>query len=262
MSKTLFCVIIKFCKTKNCLWGALPPLKKITRDEGKSMKELEKKINYRFKEDSIIERAFTHSSYTNEAEEKSVKSYERLEFLGDAILDLAVSEILFKRFPDLQEGVLSKMRSRIVCEDSLYLIAKDLELGSYIKFSKGEERSGGRERKSILADVVESMIAVIYLEASYAKVMELVETLFDKVIHSVSERDTVDDYKSMLQIWAQAHKRSIPVYRVKASSGPEHDKTFLSVVLMDGEEIAVGRGKSKRASEQEAAREAYRLLSE
>ncbi|MDO4773166.1 MAG: ribonuclease III [Bacillota bacterium] len=224
------------------------------------MRDLERKISYQFKSDSMIDRAFTHSSYINESENKSEKSYERLEFLGDAVLQLAVSELLYQQFPRLQEGVLSKMRSKIVCEDSLYEVAQKLDLGRYIKFSKGEEKSGGRNRKSILADVVESMIAVVYLEGSFEQAKALIERLLGETVRAVAEVDSVDDYKSLLQIWAQANKRDLPTYKVIESSGPEHNKVFKSAVLIGGKEIAFGVGKSKRASEKEAAKLAYFIL--
>ncbi len=226
------------------------------------MNNLEDKLKYSFKEDSIIERAFTHSSYINESGDDGIQSYERLEFLGDAVLELAISDILYKRFPQVKEGQLTKMRSNLVCENSLYTIANNLALGGYIKFSKGERKSGGAKTKSILADVVESLIAVIYLEESFDKAKEVVEHLFEEELKKISDKDSNDDYKSLLQIWAQSQKMDLPEYKVLEEKGPDHDKMFKSAVYIDGKELAFGIAKSKRASQQEAARIAYKTLTE
>ncbi len=226
------------------------------------MKDLEKKIGYKFKKNSKIKNAFTHSSYINESHEKNLKSYERLEFLGDAVLELVISEILFERFPDEKEGNLSRIRAKLVCEEGLYKIAKNINLGKYIRFSKGEAISGGRERKSILADVVESMLATIYLEESLDKVKEVIEVLFAKELESASKMDTIKDFKSALQIWLQARKKAAPIYKIIGEKGPDHDKTFKSAVYIEGEEFAIGIGKTKRESEQNAAKNAYTELTE
>ncbi len=221
------------------------------------MKELENKLQYKFKENSLIERAFTHSSYINESGDEAGQSYERLEFLGDAVLELIISDILFKRFLEITEGDLTKMRANIVCEDSLYDIACQLNLGEYIKFSKGESKNGGKHRKSILADVVESLIAVIYIEESFEIAKKIVERLFAKKIDELANTDKIDDYKSQLQMLVQARKKITPVYKMLFSEGPEHDKTFESAVYINNKMIAKGIGKSKRLSEQDAAKKAY-----
>ncbi len=224
------------------------------------MKELEQLLSYKFKNDLMINRALTHSSYVNESKEDNIKSYERLEFLGDAVLELAISEILFDRFKDINEGALTKMRSKIVCENSLHEIALELDLGKYIKFSHGEKKNGGEKRPSILADVVESVIAAIYLESSYAETKAVIIKLFDKLIDEVSNSDTIDDYKSALQILVQANSNKIPVYQVISATGPEHDKTFKSAVFINNMKISEGIGKSKRSSEQDAAKKAYNMF--
>ncbi len=225
------------------------------------MKNLERNISYQFKNKKILDRAFTHSSYINECGDESLKDYERLEFLGDSVLQLAISDILFDEFPNKKEGVLTKMRSKIVREDSLYLIAKKLNLGEYIKFSKGEIKTGGRNRKSILADVVESLIAAIYLDSSYESAKLVISKLFKNTIMDLANSNDIEDYKSLLQIYIQSTgEKNTPTYKILESSGPEHCKEFTCGVYINDKLISTGSGKSKRLAEQLAAKKAYHSL--
>ncbi len=224
------------------------------------MNSIEKAINYTFKNKDLLKRALTHSSYVNECSDKSEKNYERLEFLGDAILDLIVSDILFFKFDDIDEGMLSKLRAKIVCEASLYEIAKDIDLGRHIRFSKGEKLTGGDTRPSILADVVESIIGAIYLDSNFDTCKKVVNDFMVFTIDELIENDEIEDYKSALQVLVQSKGLQAPVYKIVKESGPEHSKTFESVVLIDDKEIDTGIGKSKRASQQEAAKKAYMKL--
>ena len=216
--------------------------------------ELEKALGYSFKDKKWIDRALTHRSVSSKNENKS--HYERLEFLGDAVLDLAIAHLLLEKYPHAMEGELSKMRAALVNTASLAGIAKELKLGPYIKLSRGEQVSGGSERPSILADVIEALLGALYREAGYNKVLEVVAGLFQQSILEVNPSDP----KTELQEVLHAIGTEVPEYLLEFVEGPEHAPTFVSVVKIKGSIMGRGRGATKKSSQQEAARQALDAL--
>ncbi len=219
------------------------------------------KLPYTFKNKNLLNRALTHSSYVNECSDPNVKSYERLEFLGDAVLELAISEELFDRFPERDEGVLTKMRAAIVCEESLSDIANELDLGRHILFSSGESNTGGADRPSTLCDVVESIIAAVFLDGGYKSAKKFILNILSKKIDKAAEGDLVVDYKSELQMICQTKYGKTPRYHLDEETGPDHDKTFKSSVWLEDKKLGEGSGKSKKHSEQVAAKKALKSYS-
>lgn len=199
----------------------------------------------------LIERAFTHSSYVNER--KNGEDYERLEFLGDKILDFLVSEYLYIN-EHLKEGEMTKMRANYVCENALYDYSKKLGFSEYLKLGKGEEASGGRDRKAVLADVFEAFLAAVYLTYGLGKVKEIV---YDIVIKAIENKEDyfLHDYKSTLQELLQSDKKGVE-YEIEKEEGPSHNKVFTSIVKLDGIVLGRGTSNSKKESEQEAAKDA------
>jgi ribonuclease III len=219
-------------------------------------------LNYTFKNTDLLEEAFRHSSYVNEKKEPGIGDNERLEFLGDAVLDLAISHILMDLFAEVKEGDLSKYRATVVNEKGLYKVARDLGLGDYLLLGKGEEMTNGRKKSSILANTVEALLGALYLDAGYEKTKDIIYTLFYPQIKGIRAKTVNYDYKSMLQEHTQEFYKSLPEYLLVEEKGLAHDKTFKVALLLDGEEISKGIGKSKKEAEQEAAREAFYCLAE
>ena len=219
---------------------------------------LQEAIGYRFRNVSLLENALSHSSYANEHYHNSLMSNERLEFLGDSILGMAVAEYLYRNFPDRHEGELTRMRADMVCEKSLAVIANRLELGKYLLLGHGEETGGGRERDSTLADAVESIIAACYLDGGYEAALRFIRKFVLSDI-PVEQYHNVD-YKTMLQERVQQKRDQVLSYHLIAEEGPSHDKHFLSEVCLNGKVIGTGSGSSKKRSEQEAARAAIQKL--
>ncbi len=219
------------------------------------MEALERKLNYTFHSRALLEEALNHSSYANEHRGSGVSSNERLEFLGDSILGFVTAEYLFKTHPDLPEGDLTRMRAALVCEQSLYEVARHLELGEYLKLGRGEEAGGGRHRQSILADAVEAVFAAVYLDSDMAAVSRIIHAvLLDKAgAHLVEERK---DYKTALQELVQREEGSTLTYQLVGESGPDHNKLFVFEVLVNGAASGRGSGHSKKEAEQAAARDA------
>lgn len=219
------------------------------------MTELEKVISYEFKNKAYLDEALTHSSYVN----GKSSSNERLEFLGDSVLSVVVSKYLFESL-DVPEGKLTKIRSRLVCEDSLYEFAKKINLGANMKLGKGEENTGGRDRRSILADAFEALIAAIYLDGG----LECARTFIMKFIPSVdvlkSGKLVLGDYKTVLQEIIQQNPEEHIVYEISGEQGAAHEKVFTANVLLNGQIIGSGSGKSKKEAEQAAAKEAISLM--
>lgn len=218
------------------------------------MKELEKKIGYVFKDKQLLLNALTHRSLKSDGENGN---YERLEFLGDAVLDLSVAHLLLDAHPKATEGELSKMRAALVNASTLGEIAKELELGEHIKLSRGEKVAGAQERISTLSDVLESLIGAVYREAGYDSALELITKLYGVRITSVSPRDP----KTELQEYLQAQRLTPPEYILEATEGPEHAPTFISVVHIEGKVFGRGTGPTKKISQQVAAAEALFKLS-
>ena len=222
------------------------------------IKDLEAAIGYKFKNITLLQNALTHSSYANEQWHDSLKSNERLEFLGDSILGMVVAEHLYKTQPDRPEGDLTRMRADMVCERSLAEIAQKVNLGSHLLLGKGEEQSGGRNRPSILADAVESVIAACFLDGGMTPAEDLIRR-FVLCNVPVSTMKNVD-YKTALQELVQQKKNQQLAYRLVGESGPDHDKQFLVELTLNGEVVGNGVGTSKKRAEQDAARVALEAL--
>lgn len=220
---------------------------------------LEKLIGYEFKDKKLLKQALTHSSYANEQKINKSGDYERLEFLGDAVLEVVSSEFLFHKYPDLPEGKLTKLRASMVCEPSLAICARDLNLGSYIMLGKGEESTGGRNRESITSDVMEAIIGAIFLDGGMEKAKAHIERF---VLSDLEDKALFYDSKSTLQEVLQGELRKDFEYILNAERGPEHDKEFDVSVIVDGKVLGNGKGRTKKAAEQQAAYQALLKLRE
>ncbi len=222
------------------------------------MKELEKKIGYKYTNISYLENALTHSSYANESKH-GVKSNERLEFLGDAVLSIVVSDYIYKNCPNLPEGELSKLRASLVCEKSLCRFAKTLGIGKYLKLSRGEHNLKGNERPSILADAFEAIIASIYLDGGMDEARRFILSFVEPEIKNPRPR-AFKDYKTTLQEIIQKNPEEHLEYVLTGEQGPDHDKHFFVEVHLNSNVIGKGGGRSKKEAEQQAAREALELM--
>lgn len=225
-----------------------------------NIEKLYKKLEYAFVKTDIIAEALRHSSYVNENKDLKLKDNERLEFLGDAVLDLAISHILMERFPDLREGELSKYRAAIVNENGLCKAARYLDLGEHILLGKGEEMTNGRAKSSILADALESVLGALYLDAGFDKTLVIITALFLPLIDTIKSKKTDNDYKSMLQEYTQEQLKILPEYILIEENGLPHDKIFRVAVKIGETPMAEGIGRSKKEAEQNAAREAFYCL--
>lgn len=223
---------------------------------------LEEKLGYRFKNRALLENALQHSSYANEHRGAGMRSNERLEFLGDAVLGVVTADYLYKKHPDLPEGDLTRIRAALVCEESLHEVAQGLNLGRHLKLGRGEEQGGGRERPSILADATESVFAAVYLDGG----MEAAAALIHRVLLDKEREEAVEerrrDYKTELQELVQRKSGSTLSYRMVGSSGPDHAKVFEAAALLNGEAYSTGTGHSKKEAEQSAARAALEKLND
>ncbi|MEM9492127.1 MAG: ribonuclease III [Myxococcota bacterium] len=228
-------------------------------DEPRDFSELEEVLGHRFGDRELLLTALTHRSYANENGGSGRTDNEKLEFLGDAVLDLTVGHMLMERYPKLREGQLSVTRSQVVSEDGLSDLARELGLGDWLYLGKGEHRSGGRFKRSILADAMEAVIAAVYLDGGFTAAWQLVARLFEDSLANV-EKTGFYDFKTRLQELAQARLKATPVYRVVDDSGPDHAKTFEVCVELAGREWGRARGPSKKRAEQLAAANAsFRL---
>lgn len=217
-------------------------------------------MGYAFKNKALLENALQHSSYANEHRGGGMRSNERLEFLGDAVLGVVTADYLFRKHPDLPEGDLTRLRAALVCEDSLYEVAQSLELGRHLKLGRGEEQGGGRRRPSILADATESVFAAVYLDGG----MEAASELIHRVLLDKGREEAVEerrrDFKTELQELVQRKSGSTLGYRLVGSTGPDHAKVFEAAVLLNGEVLSTGTGHSKKEAEQAAAGAALEKL--
>ena len=225
---------------------------KINRRISSNIELFEQKINYEFKNKEYILEALTHSSYSNE--NKNYPFNERLEFLGDSVLSIVISDYLFKKETKLPEGELTKIRANIVCEESLSEVSKDIHLGKYMLLGKGEEATGGRERISILADALEAVIAAIYLDGGLDKAREFILTYMDKIINDSIKGKIFRDYKTCLQEVLQSNGENNIWYKLIEEKGPDHNKRFVMEVGINDTVLGVGEGKSKKDAEQVAAK--------
>ncbi|MBS5399083.1 MAG: ribonuclease III [Lachnospiraceae bacterium] len=221
------------------------------------LKELEQKIGYKFRDFSLLERAMMHSSYTNERSLPKYQCNERLEFLGDAVLELVSSEFLFKGSPKMPEGELTKTRASMVCEPSLALCARDIDLGSYLLLGKGEEATGGRMRDSVTSDAMEALIGAVYLDGGFTSAKEFIHRF---VLTDLEDKKLFYDSKTILQEMVQAEKLGTITYRLVKTEGPDHNKSFHTEVLIGNKVSGKGVGRTKKASEQQAAYEAILSL--
>ena len=221
------------------------------------LKELEQKIGYKFRDFSLLERAMMHSSYTNERSLPKYQCNERLEFLGDAVLELVSSEFLFKGSPKMPEGELTKTRASMVCEPSLALCARDIDLGSYLLLGKGEEATGGRMRDSVTSDAMEALIGAVYLDGGFTSAKEFIHRF---VLTDLEDKKLFYDSKTILQEMVQAEKLGTITYRLVKTEGPDHNKSFHTEVLIVNKVSGKGVGRTKKASEQQAAYEAILSL--
>jgi len=221
---------------------------------------LEEKLDFTFTHPAYLEEALRHSSFVNEQADTSLRNNERMEFLGDAVLNLVIGHILMVRGPYLAEGALSRMRATLVNESRLAAISRHLDVGNYIQLGKGEIHTHGRQKKSILADALEAIIAAIYLDGGFDSAYRLIDSLFSPYLDTVVTQSADQDFKSRLQELAQTHRGKIPVYRTVRESGPDHDKTFHIRLTVQGVTVD-GEGKSKKSAEQNAAQKALDILS-
>lgn len=223
----------------------------------KDYSELERIIGYSFQDKSLLETALTHSSFANEMKINIKKDYERLEFLGDAVLELVSSDYIYHECKDMPEGQMTKKRASMVCEPALAYCAKDIELGSYIRLGKGEERTGGRQRESIISDVMEAVIGAMYLDGGYS----VASTFINKfILNDLEDKMLFLDSKSILQEMIQAIGYESFEYVLTGAEGPDHDKIFSVNAVLNGEIVGSGSGRNKKTAEQKAAYEAISLL--
>lgn len=215
-------------------------------------------IFYKFRDMDLLKEALTHRSYSNEDGSYN-KNYERLELLGDAVLELIITDILLSVFPEKNEGELSKIRSLLVREEALVNIANSIELGNSLILGKGEERSGGNKRASILSGAMEALIGAVYMDGGYLVTFDVVKKLWQPVIDSIHNEDFDIDYKTKLQELVQAKHKTVPTYTVLGTKGPAHKRTFSVQVTVQGKSF-VGQGKNKKEAEQTAAKSALSVL--
>lgn len=239
------------------------PIRKREKNIGLKQKlkfqELQQNLGIQFANEDILFQAFTHSSYVNEHRIKSSEDNERLEFLGDAVLELTVSQYLFKNYPAMSEGDLTKLRAAIVCEPSLVNFAHQLSFGEYVLLGKGEELTGGRARPALLADVFEAFIGALYLDQGLDKVIEFLKmTIYPKISEGAFSH--VMDYKSQLQEIIQRSGQGSLEYLIVQEKGPAHNREFVSKVMLNDEVLGSGVGKSKKEAEQKAAKQALDKL--
>jgi ribonuclease-3 len=219
-----------------------------------------KHLGISFRRESLLEMAFMHPSYLNENPGFAGSSNERLEFLGDAILDFIVAEKLYKEFPELPEGNLTEIRASLVCRDTLAEIASSLKLGDWLLLGQGEEANGGRTRPSNLANAMEALIGALYLEQGLARARRFIFRHLKPRLDKIKAGKRTPNYKALVQELVQGQKRPTPVYRLVETAGPDHSKQFTVEILVEGEVVGNGTGKSKKAAENQAARAAWEKL--
>ncbi len=231
------------------------------RKERKSVKkqQLEQKIGYHFQNEAYLEQALRHSSYTNERHMDRLENNERLEFLGDAVLELVTSEYLYQTYPKMPEGTATRTRASIVCEQTLALCARELELGKYLRLGKGEDMTGGRQRPSVTSDAMEALIGAMYLDGGFASAKEFIHRF---ILNDIEHKQLFYDSKTILQEKIQGDFGQEVHYKLLKEEGPDHNKSFTVCVLMGEQELGTGTGRTKKAAEQEAAYEAILKIRE
>jgi len=235
----------------------------MNKDRKQQLKRLQKNISYSFKKLSLLNQAFTHKSYANENQELECSDNERLEFLGDAVIDLVIGHLLMDDFPHHDEGYLTKLRSAIVNEKRFADLARKLNLGEFLLLSKGEDATDGRNKNSILADTYEALIAAIYLDAGYKRVFKAIKKHFKDILSAANKGSLhFKDFKSELQEYTQSVFKVTPKYVLVKKSGPDHNKTFVVNITINNKVLGKGSGKSKKDASQKAAKEALGKLLE
>ena len=222
------------------------------------MLPLEETLGYTFQDRSLLENALTHSSYANENRARGIQSNERLEFLGDSVLGMVTADYLYHTYPDLPEGVLTRTRAALVCEESLVEVAQALGLGEYLKLGKGEEAGGGRHRPSIQADAVEAVLAAVYLDGGIGSARKIIQKFI--LSREVAGLTKPRDYKTALQELVQRESGQVLAYQLVGEEGPDHDKRFFVEVDLNGTPVGSGQGRSKKEAEQMAAKAAIGKL--
>jgi len=218
------------------------------------------KLGFKFKTDELLQQAMTHRSFAHEQKMPIEQSNERLEFLGDAVLGICIAEMLVRAFPQETEGALSKRRAALVNQKQLARIAEELEIGPSLKLGKGEEKTGGRTKRSILCDAFEAVIGAIYMDQGMVASQEYIEKVFGPLLPQSKHVETSRDYKTRLQEYFQSAFKKSPRYSVVSETGPDHSKTFEVKIEFNGETLALGKGSSKRDAEQDAASKAFKIL--
>jgi ribonuclease-3 len=223
--------------------------------------DFQQRLGYTFRDRSLLDRALTHKSFSNENREVQSPNNERLEFLGDAVLGFVIGEMIYRSFPNLQEGALSKIKAHLVSATMLSTKGRTLEIGRYLRMGAGEARSGGADKLSLLADAFEAVVAAIYLDGGLSAVEAFARRVFESEISIIDIGDlSFHDYKTTLQEAAQGLGLPLPEYRVVEESGPDHEKAFVVELVWDGDPFALGRGSSKREAQRKAAKEALKKL--
>ncbi|MEE0809161.1 MAG: ribonuclease III [Acutalibacteraceae bacterium] len=225
------------------------------------MDTLENRLNYQFKDKNLLKNALTHSSYANEIR-NGITSNERLEFLGDSILSLIVSEHIYTRFPDMPEGELTRLRASLVCEKALCGFSREIGLGEHLLLGRGEDKGGGRERDSILADAFEAVLAAVFLDGGMENAKKHVMNFVLREINCNNDENDFKDYKTLLQEIIQRNPEEYVTYILTDEKGPDHDKLFTVEVKLNSNTIGTGSGKSKKRAEQMAAKQALELMGE
>ena len=223
------------------------------------MTALEERLGYSFRNRALLETAVTHSSYANENRASGIVCNERLEFLGDSVLGVTVADFLYRHFPDMPEGRMTRLRAELVCEQSLHRVALELHLGDYLRLGKGEEHNGGRERASILSDAVEAVIAAMYLDAGMETAARFIHRCLLDDVRTI-ETPSFTDYKTALQELVQRQSGQVLSYELVGEEGPDHAKTFRMQVCLNGEPVGLGTGLTKKEAEQTAAASALEAL--
>lgn len=223
------------------------------------MTALEERLGHSFQNRALLETAVTHSSYANENRASGIVCNERLEFLGDSVLGVTVADFLYRHFPDMPEGRMTRLRAELVCEQSLHRVALELHLGDYLRLGKGEEHNGGRERASILSDAVEAVIAAMYLDAGMETAAGFIHRCLLDDVRTI-ETPSFTDYKTALQELVQRQSGQVLSYELVGEEGPDHAKTFRMQVCLNGEPVGLGTERTKKKAEQTAAASALEAL--
>jgi ribonuclease-3 len=217
-------------------------------------------LDYSFKNRELLYQALRHPSYVYEQGDPGIPDNQRLEFLGDAVINLAISNLLMDSFPEMKEGDLSKYRASLVSENGLCSIAQELKLGDYVLLGRGEERTNGREKLSILSDALEALMGAVYIDGGFTSALRIITRLFGPVLNMTGFGTSIEDFKTLLQEYSQDAFQLTPEYRLERETGPDHSKTFYVAVYLRGNLMGKGRGKSKKEAEQNAAKEALACL--